>query len=132
MTQTRVRIGRIAIDGMAPGASGSFGADNSPSWQGGAGRGGAADGVVQNHPTPAHSRDGRAGRSAFAQRLEAAISVALRHAPGAQHNGASLPQLRVTLPHGASEADVAAAVANALREAIARDPEYQRHIVSVA
>ena len=81
MTQTRIRIGHVAIDGMTRMASGD----------------------------------------AFGKRLQAAVAAALRQPPaGLRQAAVSLPQLRVTLHHGASETDVASAVANALRDAVAR------------
>ena len=80
MTQTRIRIGQVAIEGVA--------------------RAAAAD--------------------AFGKRLQTAIAAALRHAPVERHPAASLPYLRLTLRPGATEAEVASAVANALRDAIVR------------
>ena len=81
MTQATIRIGHVAIEGMARMASGE----------------------------------------AFGNRLEAAVAAALRQPPaGLRQAAMSLPLLRLTLHHGASEADVALAVANALRDAVAR------------
>lgn len=81
MTQTRIRIGHVAIEGMPRMASGE----------------------------------------AFGKRLEAAVAAAFRQPPAALRQAAlSLPQIRLTLHHGASETDVALAVANALRDAVAR------------
>jgi len=81
MTQTRIRIGQVAIDGVAHMASGA----------------------------------------AFGKRLETAVAAALRQATaGAPVAATSLPLLRLTLPHRATEADVAQAVASALRDAAAR------------
>jgi hypothetical protein len=88
MTETNIRIGHLAIDGLA----------HAPS------------------------------EAAFTRRLQAAIGDALRRPAAGIRRPLSLPQLRITLPHGASERDVAAAVANALRDT---DPEYRRLIRSV-
>ena len=80
MTQTRIRIGQIAIDGLA------------------------------RAPSPA----------SLSGRLQAAIANALRRPAAGDPAPLSVPQLRITLPHGATERDLAAAVAAALRDAAAR------------
>ena len=80
MTRTTIRVGQIAIEGLA-------------------------------RTAPA---------DAFGQRLQAAIGAALRQAPAVPPAAITLPRLRVSLHGGATEADVAAAVASALRAAIAR------------
>jgi hypothetical protein len=79
MTETRIRIGQIAIDGVA----------HAPSAAG------------------------------LSRRLQAAIADALAHPAAGVHGPSSLPQLRITLPPGAGEREIAAAVANALRDAAA-------------
>ena len=80
MTQTRIRIGQVAVDGMPRMPSGEV----------------------------------------FGKRLQAALTASLRQQPSLGQDACSIPQLRLTLPHGASEADIATAVARALRDAIVR------------
>jgi hypothetical protein len=95
MTQTRIRVGRIAIEGMTGAAAG-------------------------NHTATALRATREGDHGAFGIRLQAAIAAALRQPVAAAPMTLSLPHLRLTLPHGATDADVVAAVANALRDAIAR------------
>lgn len=79
MTGTHIRIGQIAIDGLA----------HAPS-----------EAVLQ-------------------RQLQAEIGQALGRSTRAFGMPLALPQVRITLPHGASEGDIAAAVARALRDMLA-------------
>jgi hypothetical protein len=80
MTGTHIRVGQIAIDGVA----------HAPS---------AAD---------------------LSRRVQTAIADALRGPAAGIGTPLSLPQLHIALPHGATEREIAAAVANALRDTTAR------------
>jgi hypothetical protein len=64
----------------------------------------------------------RPSEAALALNLRAAIAAALREPPDRTYPAGEatvrLPRLRIALPAGATEADIARAVAHALREAM--------------